>query len=115
MITGCEEICGDNISYFKSIGYKTDTNAIGGVKLLSTMECDDGNKANGDGCDSSCKIEADSSCLLPENNNGIGRCTKKTKASLSIDAKVNNPLLYALVFTREVDLDYDKLSRVYRL
>ena len=40
----CNEICGD------------------GIRITSTIECDDGNTADGDGCDSSCYIEIGFTC-----------------------------------------------------
>jgi len=31
--------------------------------LTNTIECDDGNHVNGDGCDSNCNIETDWACI----------------------------------------------------
>lgn len=69
------------------------------------MECDDGNTTNGDGCDSSCKIEPGFSCKLPQDNNGVGKCLTKTKVEFKLDQKINDPLQYSLGFSREVNLD----------
>lgn len=44
--------CGDGIMQMKPI------------KSIKNKECDDGNKSDGDGCSSDCKIEKGYSCLI---------------------------------------------------
>lgn len=45
--TTCTEVCGDSKNF---------------RKLARTAECDDGNTANGDGCDSTCETETGYTC-----------------------------------------------------
>ena len=49
---GCKEICGDGFRY-------TEETAPG---LKKYLECDDGNRINGDGCSSNCEVEVNWSC-----------------------------------------------------
>ncbi len=50
--TKCLEVCGDGVRY-------NSTQAPG---LLSYLECDDGNTEDGDGCDSTCRVEDNYHC-----------------------------------------------------
>ncbi|KRW99700.1 Insulin-like growth factor binding protein, N-terminal [Pseudocohnilembus persalinus] len=62
----CEEICGD------------------GIRITDTIECDDGNNEDGDGCSSNCKVE-----YLWECSGGDGSnpdvCIDKTEIGFTID------------------------------
>jgi len=60
-VESCEEICGDSILHALTKKYmdeKMDTDGAlsGGLIISNTHLCDDGNLANGDGCNSGCQV-----------------------------------------------------------
>jgi cysteine-rich repeat protein len=84
VVTSCDEICGDNISYKKSLKLKSlSPSLIGGVPFSTRFECDDGNIKDGDGCSGNCTIESGFSCLTSDDTGSLGKCVSITKIELT--------------------------------
>jgi len=102
----CEEICGDGILL------KHDPKA--------SVECDDGNKNDGDGCSSSCKIEANFACtrqfeLTRQNFESRDKCKPQTDKRLNRDLDNPQRFGYYLKFSRNVFLLIDEFKRMFNI
>lgn len=116
VVESCSEICGDRFWYYKSQDLKKkDPENVGGLSLASNHECEDGNKNDGDGCSSQCKIEPKFSCRPEEGSEGPGKCVASTETSLKKLSGKNDPLSFELNFTRAVSLTKDKFDAKYNL
>ncbi|KAL4505324.1 hypothetical protein ABPG72_002386 [Tetrahymena utriculariae] len=59
----CEELCGK--------GYMLTDKLLAQYGIDKTIECDDNNIANNDGCSQNCKIESGFKCINPINNQNL--------------------------------------------
>lgn len=87
----------------------------GGLHITTDFNCEDGNTLDGDGCSAQCKVEKGYNCKTPDETKGAGICKLKTKLELKIDPKSKNPLLYQIDFSKETNLNYNLLSKLYTL
>lgn len=102
----CEEICGDGILL------RHDPKA--------SVECDDGNTADGDGCSSSCKIEANFACtrqfeLTKQTYQSKDKCRPQTDKKLERDLDNPQRFGYYLKFSRGVYLLIDEFKRMFNI
>lgn len=77
----CSTVCGDGL-------------------VATTEACDDGNLINGDGCDSTCVVEADFSCFAFPGQPST--CSYNKPLNLSISSVVKTPGSNSLSFNFDI-------------